>query len=250
MVDGPTQLNTVNGIAVFSGTGVNRPGRSLTLIASSGTLIPDTTERFDIVLNVASISAGSDHTCDATADRLFYCWGRGSAGQLGNGGTASTTVPDSVSGARTVSARMVSAGDAHSCGVVPGGSVYCWGNNWAGQLGNGSSNDSDVPVRVTYLPSVLAVTAGRFHTCAVSTDQQGFCWGDNGSGQLGDGTNAARSQPGPVGRGHPLCYHQRRPPAQLRDIDDRSCVLLGEQRIWSAWRRHSRREEHASGGLQ
>src|SRR6186713_1482747 len=73
--------------------------------------------------------------------------------------------------------------------------AYCWGTNKSGQLGNGSNNDSNVPVEVKALGShVSEISAGANHTCAV-VDGAAYCWGNNAAGQLGDGSMTNRPTP-------------------------------------------------------
>jgi alpha-tubulin suppressor-like RCC1 family protein len=82
----------------------------------------------------------------------------------------------------------VTAGGFHSCAVRKDGSVWCWGRNDYGQLGDGTAVDSDEPVQIMGLQNVVAVAAGSLHTCALDATGQVFCWGRNDAGQLGDGT--------------------------------------------------------------
>jgi alpha-tubulin suppressor-like RCC1 family protein len=82
--------------------------------------------------------------------------------------------------------------------LLENGGVKCWGANFFGQLGDGSTADRHTPVNVKNLSGVKAVAAGSSHTCAVTSGGGVKCWGYNGWGQLGDGTTADRYTPFPV----------------------------------------------------
>ncbi|MBU1534396.1 hypothetical protein KKF84_03695 [Myxococcota bacterium] len=85
--------------------------------------------------------------------------------------------------------------DKHSCALNSVGEVWCWGEGGSGRLGNGSSVDSPVPVRVQNLPGpATVITVGKEHSCAIVGGDV-FCWGRNTSGQLGDGTTTNAPTP-------------------------------------------------------
>ncbi len=155
--------------------------------------------------DVAEVSAGAEFSCALLADGQVRCWGYGAFGQLGNDATGDQYLPVAVtnttgSGPLTGVTRL-SSGWSHSCVVVDGGQVRCWGENGDGQLGNGSRTDSPRPVVVSNdagtgpLTGVVAVSAGEAHSCALKSNGQVRCWGDNSQGQLGDGTATDRLRP-------------------------------------------------------
>jgi len=138
---------------------------------------------------VTSISAGDDHTC-AIADGQAYCWGRGSASQLGNDSTDQQHTPVAVdTSLMSGTVTSISASkDRHTCAVASG-QAYCWGSNSTGQLGDGSTNLRSTPVLVdtsTMSGTVSYIATGIAHTCAVASGQA-YCWGVASSGQLGNG---------------------------------------------------------------
>src|SRR5580698_9899622 len=83
---------------------------------------------------------------------------------------------------------VVEAGSAHSIALKFDGTVWTWGSNAYGQLGNGNNTDSSTPVQVKGLANVVAIAAGFYHNVAVKSDGTVWAWGNNVDGQLGNGT--------------------------------------------------------------
>jgi alpha-tubulin suppressor-like RCC1 family protein len=147
---------------------------------------------------VVSLATGTWHSCAVTGAGAVRCWGYNSYGQVGNGNTTNQTAPVTVSGFASGGAT-VSAGAAHTCALTTVGGVRCWGLNYYGQLGDGTTTQRLTPVAVSTLSAGgLAVSAGHTWSCAVSAGGAVQCWGHNVYGQLGDGTTTDRSTPGVV----------------------------------------------------
>ena len=152
---------------------------------------------------ITNITAGYDYTCAVTSDGTAACWGKNQYGQLGNGTTTSPTTPVAVTMSGALAGKTVTnitAGGRHTCAVLSDGTAACWGNNWYGQLGNGTTAiDPTTPVAVTSgaltNKTVTNITAGSSHTCAVTSDGTAACWGYNYSGQLGNGTTTNSTTP-------------------------------------------------------
>lgn len=135
---------------------------------------------------VASISAGTGHTCAVTTAGGVKCWGYNNTGQLGDNTTAQRLVPVDVVGLGTGVVSLAS-GFNHNCAITSSGGAKCWGSNNTGQLGNNTNVNSFVPVDVVGMTSGVESTAiGYGHTCAVSSSGAARCWGSNGGGQLGN----------------------------------------------------------------
>ena len=148
---------------------------------------------------VASVSAGSIHTCGLTTPGDAYCWGFNDFGQLGDGSTTGSLTPVLVSSGIRFSS--ISTRGGHTCGVTSVGDAYCWGENFRGQLGDGTTINRLTPVLVSGGLSFASVSTAYSETCGVTTAGDAYCWGDNFSGQLGDGTTINRLTPVAVAGG-------------------------------------------------
>ncbi|HEX6371520.1 MAG TPA: hypothetical protein VF006_21555 [Longimicrobium sp.] len=145
-------------------------------------------------------SAGGAHTCVLMTDGTARCMGENAAGQLGNGGTASSGTDARVLAGPTTRYAGVAAGAAHTCAVATDGAVDCWGANGAGQLGTAAPADrcggslescARLPRAVPGLPAMAQVSAGAAHTCAASVLERVYCWGDPRYGATADPALAA-----------------------------------------------------------
>jgi alpha-tubulin suppressor-like RCC1 family protein len=139
-----------------------------------------------------AISAGAAHTCALLADGSARCWGSNFNGQIGDG-TRFEDRPTPVAVSGLTNAVAIAAGGFHTCALLADGSARCWGSNFNGQIGDGTSGGNrPTPVAVTGLTNAVAITAGGFfagHTCALLADGTARCWGFNFDGQIGDGTS-------------------------------------------------------------
>jgi alpha-tubulin suppressor-like RCC1 family protein len=138
---------------------------------------------------VIAIAAGSEHSLAVTSTGAVLAWGYNADGELGNGGTGSSNVPVNVSLPAGTRVTAVAAGALHSLAVTSTGAVLAWGYNADGELGNGGTTNSDVPVMVK-LPAgtkVTAVAAGGYYSLALTATGRVLAWGYDADGELGDG---------------------------------------------------------------
>lgn len=136
--------------------------------------------------------SGDRSACAVLETGALWCWGR-DYGQSKIVNHRTTYFPKLFPGIDSVD-RLVSGGD-HYCARRIDGTVWCWGANAKGQLGDGTTVDRPMPVKVVDLVNIIELTAAPEHTCARRSDGAMFCWGSNRRGQLGDGTKADRLVP-------------------------------------------------------
>lgn len=143
---------------------------------------------------VVALSTGLAHACAVTSGGAAKCWGMNIFGQLGNGGTAASNVPVSVTGLSS-GVVAIGAGEGFSCAVLSAGGARCWGSGTAGQLGNGNSADQLTPVAVSGISSgATRVALGSSHACAIVSGAV-KCWGSGSFGELGNGSGFGSATP-------------------------------------------------------
>ncbi len=133
-----------------------------------------------------TLSAGDGQTCGVTTGGAAYCWGYNGSGELGTGSTTSSSTPLAVVGGHTFS-TVSATGLEHTCGVTTDGAAYCWGDNYWGELGTGTTTNSSTPVPVLGGHTFVTVSGGGYyidvvesgsaHTCGVTTGGVAYCWG-------------------------------------------------------------------------
>jgi alpha-tubulin suppressor-like RCC1 family protein len=207
------------------------------------------------VRDAVAVAAGAQHSCALISGGSVRCWGANGYGQLGTGtssgpqscgGEACSRVSVAVAGVG--GAVAIAAGDDYTCALLAGGTVDCWGYNFAGELGIGTSSGPSVcsgggwcsahAVAVEGLGGASAISAGGDHTCAITAGALD-CWGYNSYGQLGDGQSG----------GPQTCYWQlvrcAKTPVAAGSLShvvavaaggDHTCALLaaGTVRCWGA----------------
>jgi alpha-tubulin suppressor-like RCC1 family protein len=196
-LSGVTAIAAGNGISVAlrnDGTvwtwGANSIGNVMT---SNNVPIPVQVQGLTGV--VTAIAAGNGFTAVLKNDGTVWTWGNNSNGQLGNGTTSNSTTPVQVQGLSGV-VTAIAAGGLDTIALKQDGTVWAWGSNSNGQLGNGTTTDSSTAVQVQGLSgTVKAIAAGNGFTEVLKNDGTVWSWGSNSNGQLGNGSTTDSSTP-------------------------------------------------------
>ena len=146
-----------------------------------------------------ALSSGGAHTCAILDNGDVSCWGDGTNGKLGNGGTSDKTTPTITSSLGTGRTAVgLSSGEHHTCAILDNGSVSCWGRGSDGQLGDGGTSDQTTPKLTSSLGAgrmAVGLSSGYFHTCLILDNGSSSCWGDGSYGQLGNGATSDQTTP-------------------------------------------------------
>jgi alpha-tubulin suppressor-like RCC1 family protein len=182
---GGTSSNGVGGTSAVGGSTLGVGGA----VGTGGVALSSFTAVGGTSLGTGGVSPIGGNATVVTGGATASAGGMSTGGSVGTGGTSSTQN----------SIKVLTSGLFHTCVQYMSGRIKCWGSNIDGQLGNGTTADSYVPVDVAILSmNVDTTVASGNGTCAILSDGTLQCWGNNDSGELGDGTTITRSAPAPV----------------------------------------------------
>ena len=221
------------------GNGTMSQANSPVAVATNGVLSGKTVKR---------IAAGFDHNCAIASDDNVYCWGEGEHGALGNGSTARAATPVAVSTTGALAGKTIkriAAGIWHTCAIASDDKVYCWGDNGNGQLGNGSTTQSNVPIAVSTTGALAGKTIKRIATgggnsfnCVIASDDKAYCWGKNDHGQLGNGSTTQSNVPVAVSTTGALAGKTIK---RIATGSDHACAVTTDDQVY-CWGRNSNGE--------
>jgi alpha-tubulin suppressor-like RCC1 family protein len=172
------------------------------VVGNSGLTQVDTPNQIGTDQDWVYIASGLAHCAGIKSNGTLWMWGDNSSGQLGNGTNTGSDVPIEIStaGIDMLPWTQVSLGAVHTLALKSNGTLYTWGNNSQGQLGNNTQVNSVSPVQIG-TASWKNVSAGFGHSTGVQMDSTAWSWGFNGNGQLGLGDLQPRFQPTQIGNG-------------------------------------------------
>jgi alpha-tubulin suppressor-like RCC1 family protein len=157
----------------------------------------------DAGINYAEIAAGEDTTCGITTTGVLKCWGENGVGQVGNNTTLVQSTPVVIdSGTSYKKVSTTASRGLHTCGITTAGVLKCWGDNASGQLGDGTTTRSLVPITIDSGISYKDVVSAGDATCGVTVAGQLKCWGINSAYELGLGNTSVHLSPTLVGSGY------------------------------------------------
>lgn len=166
-------------------------------IGATGTIVPGVpTEVKSLPPRTRALAVGDSHTCALTEAGGVRCWGHAAAGQLGDGTSRfSSSDPLAPQGLST-GVTAIAAGTRHTCALLDGGAIRCWGENAHGTLGDDTAQNSNVPIVASAAPANVAeLSLGTERTCARTSEGAVYCWGRGTEGELGDGSRTNSQLP-------------------------------------------------------
>jgi alpha-tubulin suppressor-like RCC1 family protein len=148
-----------------------------------------------------SVAVGGFNTSGIKTNNTLWAWGDNTFGQLGDGTYDTRTTPRQIGTTSDWSTAAVGSNiyGAHSIGLKTNGTLWAWGNNGYGQLGDGTTDNGTTPRSIGTNSDWSQIVAGVSYTLALKTNNTLWAWGDNGYGQLGDGTYDTRTAPRQIG---------------------------------------------------
>ncbi len=163
-----------------------------------GTIIRRTTPvQIPALIAAYRAAGGGAHTLILRLDGTIAVFGDNTNGQFGDG-VATLQRPAAIQATTFINLASLSAGASHSVAIRSDQTLWAWGLNANGQLGNNSTAQRDLAVQITTLTTATKAAAGNSHTLALKADGSVWSWGLNTSGQLGDGTTTQRNAPVPI----------------------------------------------------
>jgi alpha-tubulin suppressor-like RCC1 family protein len=145
---------------------------------------------------IKAVGGGDFGAVALTADGTVIAWGTNFFGSLGDGTNADSYVPVAVSAINIGNQiASIAVGSAHALALKTDGTVWAWGGNFFGALGDGTTTNRNAPVQTTGLTDVKVVASGFTHSLAIKSNGTLWAWGLNPDGELGDGTTTDRHTP-------------------------------------------------------
>jgi len=145
-----------------------------------------------------SISAGVSHSCAVKADGTLWAWGNNGNGQLGDGTTVQRYFPTQIGTDTNWKSVVTSGGGSFTVALKTDGTLWTWGLNSSGQLGDGTTTQRLSPAQIG-TATWIAAASGVSHVVAIRSDGTLWAWGNNTNGRLGDGTSTQRTSPVQIG---------------------------------------------------
>lgn len=138
--------------------------------------------------DIVAIASGSCHSLALNNKGEVWSWGFNKFGQVGDGSTNNRVMPQKIEALKGINVSAVAVGRWHCLALAENGTVYAWGNNEYGQLGDGTRENSLLPKKVEGLTNITSITGGECQSLAIDLNGTKYGWGKNTNGELGDGS--------------------------------------------------------------